>query len=116
MGTLLMEAAAELRGNAAVGSRVVVALRGRLDYECAPRLKDALVRACGVASQGVVVDLDGLELRDTTPLGVVLGVARRESHRGRTVTVVAAHPRIQALLRSFDSQAPLQFEHGRRAD
>jgi anti-anti-sigma factor len=97
-----------------VERRVLVALRGRVDFECAPRLKDALARACRAPSSGVVVDLDGAELRDTTALGVVLGVARSERARGRSLTIVARDPRIQELLDRFSPGGSLVgFERAR---
>jgi anti-anti-sigma factor len=79
----------------------VVALRGRLDFESATRIKEALTRACEAASGRVVLNCAGAELRDTTVLGVVLAIARRERESNRRLVVRAASPNVRRILERF---------------
>jgi anti-anti-sigma factor len=91
----------------------VVALHGRLGFESAPRIKEALTRACEAASGRIVVDCAGAELQDTTVLGVVLAIARRERESDARLLVRGASPTVRRILERFGPvDADLDFDAG----
>jgi anti-anti-sigma factor len=78
------------------GETVAVRLEGQVDLHAAPQLKRVLLGAVGVRS--VVVDLTGVRLVDSTTLGVLLGVDRRFTEAGTTLSVVCGG-QVLALMR-----------------
>lgn len=58
------------------GGACVVKLAGELDLYNAPKVGDALVKACADSPERVVVDLTAVEFIDSTALGVLIEARR----------------------------------------
>ena len=77
----------------------VVALRGELDLEGGPALREALLEAIGEGRRRVIVDLEGLDFIDSAGLGVLVGgLKRARTHDGDLALVCTA----RNILRVFD--------------
>lgn len=76
---------------------VVVALRGDLDLGSLPVLRSRL-GAVEPGRNGVVVDLDPVEVLEPEALGVLLGLAARLRRRGLDLRAVATAERHLELL------------------
>ena len=59
------------------GECAVLALRGELDVNGGPRLRDALAEAIGDGGPRIVVDLEGIDFIDSAGLGVLVGGLKR---------------------------------------
>ena len=75
-----------------------VRLRGRLDVHTVADVRAELRVAVVHGTGELVVDLSGVEMGDTTGLGVLLGVHRRAVRAGRTLVLVGVSPGLQRLL------------------
>ena len=71
------------------GECAVLALRGELDVNGGPRLRDALVEAIGDGGRRIVVDLEGIDFIDSAGLGVLVGGLKRARTRGGELVLVA---------------------------
>ncbi|HZI98493.1 MAG TPA: STAS domain-containing protein [Actinomycetales bacterium] len=77
----------------------VLALCGRLDLPAAADVREALHRAVDAGSGDLVLDLSGLEIRDSAGLGVLVGAHRRASRTGRRLVLRDVPPSVHRLLR-----------------
>lgn len=87
----------------------VVAVAGDLDLGSVPQLR-AVLHELGSGNHGrVVVDLSGVDVLDSTGLGVVLGVVRRVRDRGGEVQIVITEPRVRRVFEvlGLDRSLPL---------
>jgi anti-sigma B factor antagonist len=75
-----------------------VRLRGRLDVHTVADVRAELRVAVVHGTGELLVDLTGVELGDTTGLGVLLGVHRRAVRAGRAMVLVGVSPGLQRLL------------------
>ncbi len=75
-----------------------VRLRGRLDVHTVADVRTELRVAVAHGTGDLVVDLSGVELGDTTGLGVLLGVHRRAVRAGRTLVLVGVSDGLHRLL------------------
>jgi anti-sigma B factor antagonist len=81
------------------GDAAVLALRGELDVEAGPQLREALLEAIGEGGRRVVVDLEGVSFIDSAGLGVLVGgLKRARSNDGELVLVCTA----RTVLRVFE--------------
>jgi len=78
---------------------VVVALRGDLDLDSAPTVREALIEAMGEApAPRIVVDLEGLDFIDSAGLGVLVGgLERARSMDGELVLVATGRSVVKVL-------------------
>jgi anti-anti-sigma factor len=82
-----------------VDSIPVVSIHGDVDLGTVPRLRDGLHRELDHhPGRTLIVDLDGVTVFDDVGLGVLLGARRAARARGAELVVVAATPRLRALL------------------
>ena len=77
----------------------VVAVHGELDVDCAPELRRALIEAIDEhPGRPVVVDLEGVDLLDSTGLGVLIGgLKRAKDAHADLVLVATGHSVIRVL-------------------
>ena len=81
--------------------RAVVTVSGDVDLATAPELRS---RLADVVQGGlpVVVDLDGVDVLDSTGLGVLIGARRRARQSGADLVLVCAEGRLTDLLAVTD--------------
>jgi anti-anti-sigma factor len=80
--------------------RTVVRLRGALDIDAAPALRERLI---GVLHRGaglLVLDLSWVSSCDMSGLAVLIGTQRRARLLGRQVHLAAPNPAVAKMLRS----------------
>lgn len=64
------------------GNLIIVALKGDVDLEYSPRLRDALLEAAGKAD-GVVVDMSGVKMIDSSGVASLLEAFQMTRKRGK---------------------------------
>jgi len=80
-------------------SAAEVVLSGRLDVHTAPDVRAALHAAVDAGSGDLVIHLGGVDVVDTTGLGVLMGAHRRAGRSGRRVVLREVNPPLHRLLR-----------------
>lgn len=75
-----------------------VRLRGRLDVHSVADVRTELRVAVAHGTGELLVDVSGVELGDTTGLGVLLGAHRRAYRAGRVLVLVGVTDALQRLL------------------
>ncbi|MDI9888252.1 STAS domain-containing protein [Streptomyces sp. HNM0645] len=78
--------------------RLVVVLRGELDFDTAPALRFALREALGRSRTGLELDLQGVPFLDCSGLNVLLAMRDDARDRGRSMTLGARSPAVARLL------------------
>ena len=72
-----------------VGACPVLAVRGELDVNGGPKLREALLEALGgEGGRRVVVDLEGVDFVDSAGLGVLVGGLKRARTTGGDLVLV----------------------------
>jgi anti-sigma B factor antagonist len=74
----------------------VVSVRGEVDNDTAPQLRDALSAAFGGGASRVVVDLTETDFLDSSGLGALVGVSKQNADRGPLV-LVCPKPNLRKL-------------------
>jgi anti-sigma B factor antagonist len=75
-----------------------VAVRGELDLQAAPALKNELVQMIAEGHLDVVVDMTGVTFLDSTALGVLAGRYRELRARGGSIAVICTNPNVLETL------------------
>ena len=75
---------------------VVVSVRGDIDNDTAPQLRDALSAAFGNGASCVVVDLSETDFLDSSGLGALVGASKQNADRG-PLLVVCPKPHLRKL-------------------
>jgi anti-sigma B factor antagonist len=81
----------------------VVAVVGEVDLATAPRLRGAVLRAVAATEVTIeappllIVDLSGVDLIDSSGLGVIIGAHRRTRVRGGVTRVVVADDHVRHM-------------------
>lgn len=78
------------------GNAVVVSVRGEVDNDTAPQLRDALSGAFGERVPRVVVDLSETDFLDSSGLGALVG-ASKEHADGGVLVLVCPKPNLRKL-------------------
>lgn len=81
-----------------VGTTVVVTPSGEVDLASAPRLREGLLGAEKLATQGLVVDLRGVGFIDSTGIGELVGCLRRCREANRPLAFVVPDGSIRKIL------------------
>jgi len=81
--------------------RTVVTVIGDVDLATAPDLRTRLADLA-VRGPHLVVDLDGVDLLDSTGLGVLVGARRRARQAGGDLALVCSEGRLADLLAATD--------------
>ena len=93
----------------------VLALRGRLDLPAAADVREALHRAVDSGAGDLVLDLSGLEIRDSAGLGVLVGAHRRANRTGRRLVLRDVPPSVHRLLRRSRLDRVMHVDSGQLA-
>jgi anti-anti-sigma factor len=80
--------------------RTIVRLRGALDFDAAPALRERLIDVLHRGAGLLVLDLSGVLSCDASGLAVLIGTQRRARLLGIMVRLAAPSPPIAKLLRS----------------
>jgi len=91
------------------GDDLVLSVTGDLDLASVPGFRRA-VRSMAVPSGRVVVDLTGVEVLDSTGIGLLLGARRRIRQAGATLMVQCREGRVAELLRATEVDGLLALE------
>ena len=81
----------------AVGEITVVRVRGDLDMETAPQLRDCLADLEDLGRYSLVVDLQDVTSLDSTVLGVFIGARKRLRSHGGALVLVAPSEAVRHL-------------------
>jgi anti-anti-sigma factor len=87
------------------GDRVVVVLRGAIDWEDEEALRRALLDALGRTVRGIDLDLKEVSFWDCSGLNVLLAVRRVALLDGKTVVLRATSPVVDRVLELTDTLA-----------
>ena len=90
--------AADLRVAIRPGSPLVVEIRGEIDIQSAPGLRDELLRVIRRCGPRLDLDLAGVTFMDCAGLNVLLATRRRALLEEGSVRVVRASPRVRRLI------------------
>ena len=82
------------------GVRTIISLRGALDIEAAPALRERLIDVVHRAAGLLVLDLSHVPSCDPSGLAVLIGTQRRARLRGITMCLIAPSPAVAKVLRS----------------
>jgi anti-sigma B factor antagonist len=94
----------------------VLAVRGDLDVEGGPALRDALLAAMDShPASRLVVDLDGVDFLDSAGLGVLVGGRERARSRDGDLVLVATGRSVLRVLELTGLDRAFEV-HGSRAD
>jgi anti-sigma B factor antagonist len=77
-----------------LGTAVVVAAGGEIDYAASPQLRELLARATHSGGAPVVVDLSEATFIDSTAIGVLVGAAAMLSEFGSEMAIVCTDKQI----------------------
>ena len=80
------------------GSPLVVEIRGEIDIQSAPGLRDELLRVIRRCGPRLDLDLAGVTFMDCAGLNVLLATRRRALLEEGSVRVVRASPRVRRLI------------------
>jgi len=89
---------ADLRVAVCSGSPLVVEIRGEIDIQSAPGLRDELLRVIRRYGPQLALDLAGVTFMDCAGLNVLLATRRRALLEEGSVRIVRASPRVRRLI------------------
>jgi anti-sigma B factor antagonist len=89
---------ADLRVAVWPGSPLVVEIRGEIDIQSAPELRDELLRVIGRCGPELALDLAGVTFMDCAGLTVLLATRRRAQLEEGSVRVIRASPRVLRVI------------------
>jgi anti-sigma B factor antagonist len=89
---------ADLRVAVCPGSPLVVEIRGEIDIQSAPGLRDELLRVIRRCGPRLDLDLAGVTFMDCAGLNVLLATRRRALLEEGSVRVVRASPRVRRVI------------------
>ncbi|NYI06355.1 STAS domain-containing protein [Allostreptomyces psammosilenae] len=89
---------------------VVLAVRGDLDLDTVPELRDGITQCLAHRPTVIIVDLHDVGFMDSAGLGTLLECHRRASSVGVRLRVASASPLILRVLRMTGTAATLGVE------
>jgi anti-sigma B factor antagonist len=89
---------ADLRVAVCSGSPLVVEIRGEIDIQSAPGLRDELLQVIRRYGPQVTLDLAGVTFMDCAGVNVLLATRRRAQLEEGSVRVVRASPRVLRMI------------------
>jgi anti-sigma B factor antagonist len=87
----------------------VARVAGEVDIATAPRLREQLIGLISDGQAQIVLDLDEVDLLDSTGLGVIVGVLKRARTQGGDLRLVCNRPAIRKIfeITALDRSMPL---------
>jgi anti-sigma B factor antagonist len=87
----------------------VARVTGDVDISTAPRLRERLVSLVSEGRTQIVLDLEEVDLLDSTGLGVIVGMLKRARTMGGDLRLVATRPAIRKVfeITALDRTMPL---------
>ncbi len=87
----------------------VVSVYGELDVATAPELRERLIEQISDGHLRLVLDLDGVDVLDSTGLGTIVGALKRARTHGGDLRLVCTDTRIMRLfeITGLDKAVPL---------
>jgi anti-sigma B factor antagonist len=89
---------ADLRVTVRSGSPLVIEIRGDIDIQSAPELRDELLRVIRRRGAQLTLDLAGVTFLDCAGLNVLLATRRRAQLENGSVRIVRASPRVLRMI------------------
>jgi anti-sigma B factor antagonist len=89
---------ADLRVTVCPGSPLVVEIRGDIDIQSAPELRDELLRVIRRRGAQLALDLAAVTFLDCAGLNVLLATRRRAQLEDGSVRIVRASPRVLRMI------------------
>ena len=89
---------ADLRVAVCSGSALVVEIRGEIDIQSAPELRDELLRVIRRYGPRLALDLAGVRFMDCAGLNVMLATRRRARLEEGSVRIVRASPQARRMI------------------
>lgn len=80
------------------GSQLVIEIRGEIDIQSAPGLRDELLRVIRRYGAQLALDLAGVTFMDCAGLNVLLATRRRAQLEEGSVRIVRASPRVLRMI------------------
>ena len=80
------------------GSPLVVEIRGEIDIQSAPELRDELLRVIRRCGPELALDLVGVTFMDCAGLNVLLATSRRAQLEEGSVRIIRASPRVRRMI------------------
>lgn len=77
---------------------VVVAPDRQVDLHNAGALRNSIIAAFESDTEGVVLDLTGVEFLDSAGIGILVGAHRRAKASGKAFRLAGVGPRVQRVL------------------
>lgn len=76
----------------------VLSLAGELDVANVAQVREAALKLLAGDIKRLVVDLSSLEYIDSSGLGVLIGLHKRQKESGGTLAIAGARPRVRRVL------------------
>ncbi len=89
----------EILVNEEEGDLVVVALKGDIDLEYSGEVREALLEAVGPAVRGVIVDMSGVTMIDSSGVASLLEAFQTARKRGKDFILAAAGDPVMRVLK-----------------
>ena len=89
---------ANLRIAVQPGTPVIIEVRGEIDLQSAPGLRDELLRVIRRCGPQLVLDLAGVTFMDCAGVSVLLATRRRAQLEDGSVTVTEASSRVRRMI------------------
>jgi anti-sigma B factor antagonist len=91
------------------GGIPVIEAHGYVDFDAAPRLKQAIVRRVDEGHSRLVVDLSSVGFIDSTGIGVLVGAMKRLGDSGGALVVVCPSEQMRSIFEviGLDDVIPL---------
>jgi anti-sigma B factor antagonist len=79
------------------GALPLLHVRGELDIDAAPRLKEAILAALKPDARSLAIDCSGVDFMDSTGLQVLMIATKRTAERGGEVYVVGVKDQVRRV-------------------
>lgn len=76
-----------------------IEVRGVIDLDTAPRLRDLLADAISAGNRHLIIDIENVDFVDASGLGVLVGALREVRRHGGTLDLVCTNDRLLKILR-----------------
>src|ERR1700712_1354945 len=82
-----------------VDSRTIVAVGGEIDVYTAPKLRDKITELVGEGRHDLVIDMEGVDVLDSTGLGVLVGGLKKVRAHDGSMELICSQDRLLKIFR-----------------